>query len=549
MTRNSLILGTVSSAFIAAAPANAADLPLKAPTAASAPTASWTGFYLGSGLGFRTSQTRETFDARSLGGGPLLPATTVEPFTATSEPLNGIALRASSYAGYNWQVTPRWVLGIEGDVGFAKQTTTFAGRPFPDQGFASFERSDGISAKTTWDTSIRGRVGFLVTPTTLVYATGGAAWQHFDIGTACASAFCRSAFDILAPGAPFSIFPAFTNNSATKLGWTIGAGVETAIGGHWFARADFRYADYGDTAFTLTRFSTAAFLNPIVNAFDVTLRTHTATFGLAYKFGDEVTASSASAFDGVLPFKASAIKAPVASSWSGFYAGLGLGLRASGTDATTTGPTDIPILFQSGNAASESLAGTAFRGAPYLGWNWQVTPRWVVGIEGDVGFADQTTSLQGFGFSPGVPPFELAKGDSFAVRATWDTSARGRVGLLVTPTTLLYATAGAAWQHFDVTSTCAASCTSASFTPAVITNSVTKAGWTAGLGVETILSGNWFVRADYRYANFGPAALTVTRQFLGFPLSTNFDVALRTHTATLGLSYKFSGFGGPFVAN
>ncbi len=529
-----------------ASAANAADLPLKAPAAATpTPASPWTGFYLGAGLGFRSSQTRETFDAASIGGGPLRPAAVLEPFTATSEPLNGIALRGSSYAGYNWQVAPQWLLGIEGDVGFADQTTTFAGRAFADQAFATFNGRDGISVKTTWDASIRGRVGFLVTPTTLVYATGGAARQHFDISTACVSPFCRSAFDILLPGGPFSIFPALTNNSATKLGWTIGAGVETAIGGHWFARADYHYADYGDTTFTLTRFSTAPFLNPTVNNFDVTLRTHTAAFGLAYKFGDEVAASSTSVFDGMLPVKAFAFK-PVAASWSGFYAGLGLGLRASGTDATTTGPTNAPILFSAGNAASEPLTGIAFRGAPYLGWNWQVAPRWVVGIEGDVGFPDQTTSLQGFGFSPGVPPFELAKDDSFAVRAKWDTSARGRLGFLVMPSTLVYATAGAAWQHFDVASTCASSCARAQIAPAVVTNSVTKAGWTAGLGVETILSGNWFLRGEYRYADFGPSALTITRRDnLGDPIATSFDVALRTHTAMLGLAYRFDGLGSP----
>jgi len=35
----------------------------------------------------------------------------------------------------------------------------------------------------------------------------------------------------------------------------------------------------------------------------------------------------------------------------------------------------------------------------------------------------------------------------------------------------------------------------------------------------------------------------------GDPISTNFDVALRTHTATFGVTYKFSGSGGPFLAN
>jgi outer membrane immunogenic protein len=60
--------------------------------------------------------------------------------------------------------------------------------------------------------------------------------------------------------------------------------------------------------------------------------------------------------------------------------------------------------------------------------------------------------------------------------------------------------------------------------------------------VETTLLGNWFVRAEYRYADFGPSALTIARQdVLGNPISTNFDVALRTHTATFGVTYKFSG--------
>jgi outer membrane immunogenic protein len=56
-----------------------------------------------------------------------------------------------------------------------------------------------------------------------------------------------------------------------------------------------------------------------------------------------------------------------------------------------------------------------------------------------------------------------------------------------------------------------------------------------------MLSGNWFARAEYRYADFRPSSLTINRQFGGTPLFTNFDVAMRTHTATFGVSYKFGG--------
>jgi outer membrane immunogenic protein len=173
--------------------------------------------------------------------------------------------------------------------------------------------------------------------------------------------------------------------------------------------------------------------------------------------------------------------------------------------------------------------------------NWQIAPRWVVGIEGDVGFAGQTTSLPGLTFSPGVSADSFLASDSFAVRTKWDASARGRVGFLVTPATLLYVTGGAAWQRFEVTSTCNFGGGNGCFTlvPAIVTNAVTKAGWTAGAGIETSVGGNWFARAEYRYADFGPSGLTIQRA----GEIDNFDVALRTHTATFGLAYKFGGSG------
>jgi outer membrane immunogenic protein len=462
--------------------ASAADLPVKAPAYAAPAASPWSGFYLGGGLGFRASETSETFAAESIGGGPLLPASAVTPNAATSEPLNGIALRGNLFAGYNFQVTPRWVLGIEGDVGFADQTTNFAGRPFPNQGFATFSPADGIAERTKWDASARARLGFLVTPATLVYATGGAAWQHFDLSTSCKSALCASSFLLGLPFGNNTLTPALTDSAVTRLGWTVGGGVETSLGGHWFARADYRFADFGPTTFTITRISTFVPFNPIVDTANVPLRTHTVSLGLAYKFGDEVAPSGASTgwLDGVLPVKAPAMKAPAASLWNGFYVGAGLGLRANDSGVTTTAAADAVVVgFSPTNTTNEPLDGTAFRGAPYIGWNWQIAPRWVAGVEGDVGVANQTTSLQGFGFSPGVPAFELAKVDSFALRTTWDASARARVGYLVTPATLLYATGGAAWQHFDVNSACVSAGCGGS-TPIVVTDSLTKTGWTAG---------------------------------------------------------------------
>jgi outer membrane immunogenic protein len=113
-----------------------------------------------------------------------------------------------------------------------------------------------------------------VTPATLLFASGGAAWQHYDVTSTCGSVDCRHQFDLS---------PAVITNSTTRTGWTASGGVETALGGNWLARAEYRYADFGSTSYKISRFSSFAPQNSTEN-FDVTMRTHTASFGLAYKF-------------------------------------------------------------------------------------------------------------------------------------------------------------------------------------------------------------------------------------------------------------------------
>lgn len=82
-----------------------------------------------------------------------------------------------------------------------------------------------------------------------------------------------------------TIGPSVVTNSANRAGWTIGGGLETVLWGHWLARAEYRYADFGSAPFTIAR-SGAPGGTPLSEAanFDVIMRTHTVTFGLAYKF-------------------------------------------------------------------------------------------------------------------------------------------------------------------------------------------------------------------------------------------------------------------------
>jgi outer membrane immunogenic protein len=59
------------------------------------------------------------------------------------------------------------------------------------------------------------------------------------------------------------------------------------------------------------------------------------------------------------------------------------------------------------------------------------------------------------------------------------------------------------------------------------------------------------VRAEYRYADFGSSPVTIARTSFAFPGNNqvdNLNVALRTHTATFGVAYKFDWGNGPVVA-
>src|SRR5262249_8654352 len=148
----------------------------------------------------------------------------------------------------------------------------------------------------------------------------------------------------------FKLTPKLAANSTNKTGWTVCGGIETALWGLF---------SVGHTGIFI--------VDPVAvsDNLDVRLRSHTATFGLAYKFGDPVAGD----FGGASGAFASTAT-PTAMSWGGFYAGLGLGARVSHDDLRTTAlstagtATDLSVL-----ATSQPFDGTGFRASPYAGFN------------------------------------------------------------------------------------------------------------------------------------------------------------------------------------
>jgi outer membrane immunogenic protein len=184
------LMGSVALAALTGT-ALAADLPSRrAPPVfvPPPPVFSWTGFYVGGQLGYQFGQD-------SFGG-------------ATAHP-HGVA--GGAHIGYNWAGWPGFgvgnglVLGAEVDINGT-----------------DYQVTNGISTlRQDVEGSARGRIGVAV-DRALFFATGGAAFTQFH-----------------------SYYPAFVAASKSRVGWTVGGGVEYAITTQWSLRAEYRYSDFG----------------------------------------------------------------------------------------------------------------------------------------------------------------------------------------------------------------------------------------------------------------------------------------------------------------
>ena len=83
--------------------------------------------------------------------------------------------------------------------------------------------------------TIRGRVGYLLTPTLLGYVTGGAAYGQIGMASSVAS-FAPDSHTTTVGG---------DSLSGVRVGWTAGAGLEWSLDPKWSVKAEYLYYDLG----------------------------------------------------------------------------------------------------------------------------------------------------------------------------------------------------------------------------------------------------------------------------------------------------------------
>ena len=122
---------------------------------------------------------------------------------------------------------------IEGDWSWTKAngSSTQPWTVFPSGAVIS-PSATSLSSTLDWVSSLRGRLGFLVTPSLLAYATGGGAWARIGYS---ARAMCT------AVGCAGGGYFANAAVSSTETGYTVGGGLEWAMTGNWLVRAEYLY--------------------------------------------------------------------------------------------------------------------------------------------------------------------------------------------------------------------------------------------------------------------------------------------------------------------
>ena len=202
------------------------------------------------------------------------------PGSITSQKFNMNGWLAGGQVGYNLQ-NGDWVWGIEadgqwtgqkGDANFLCAATLIGGPCLPGLTFLPpgvTGTALSLEQKLEWFVTIRGRVGVLAQPSTLVYVTGG-----FAFGQVKASGVLAG---FLANGAATSV--SFSDKD-TNAGWTVGAGIEHRLVGNWTGKLEYLYMDLGKFNYQVAFPALPAIGARITS--DVT--DHIVRVGLNYKF-------------------------------------------------------------------------------------------------------------------------------------------------------------------------------------------------------------------------------------------------------------------------
>lgn len=198
MSLRTNLLSSACVLAISAGAAHAQSLP--------APAGGWAGGYVGGlvGAGFSMNRFSDV-------GGAIGPA-------GTTYNINPVGVALGLYAGYNWQVSPTGVVGVEADLTYNTASGSTPGI-----------WGGSVSAKAQFAGSLRLRGGVAI-DRALLYVTAGLALGN------------PSQYAVW--GAPQGQI------NSLRVGLAFGAGVEYMVSRNWTVRFETIYYDFGSSRAT-----------------------------------------------------------------------------------------------------------------------------------------------------------------------------------------------------------------------------------------------------------------------------------------------------------
>ena len=165
----------------------------------------------------------------------------------------GSGFMGGGQVGYNYQFGPSgfgsWLVGLEADIqgvvaNSSSANTISAVGPFPFFGAAEVHTAS-IYGRESLDYigTVRGRIGWLFSPTLLVYGTGGLAYGGTNASTWIAE--FNNNCTLFAATCVQPTAGANGTSSGTRVGWTVGGGLEWMFLPNWSAKIEYLFYDLG----------------------------------------------------------------------------------------------------------------------------------------------------------------------------------------------------------------------------------------------------------------------------------------------------------------
>jgi outer membrane immunogenic protein len=268
-----------AACFVASSPGRAADLSLKDLPDEEYRTLSLAlpGFYAGihGGYGWGSGDVTDVYDYHG------------DPRADNTVDSNGFI--AGVQLGYNIQ-RGNVVLGIEGDLGYLN----LSGSKSADLPAYQNNPENAISAKYTLDGGLygdlTGRLGY-ATGKTLLYAKGGVAFLNASLDADYVGANCTMTDKDKCGSREKNPSTFGFESEETLVGWTVGVGVEYALGQSWSLKVEYQHFDFGSMSNSYSgtdtfscKYNSGTCTSKLTGTTDTDVTVDAVMLGLNYRF-------------------------------------------------------------------------------------------------------------------------------------------------------------------------------------------------------------------------------------------------------------------------